>query len=244
MLVSHCVKKRLTIADDNLKLLRENRRPLFLQSALNVYSGRSSLRAEKNFRGMTKTIPELVESFVNGDQSSFAELVARFRRKIYNLAFQLLGNHLDADEVVQETFVRIYKRREELRSVTYFSTFLMRIATNYAIDMLRRRKGHSSIPDDSVSLRSDEQVSLSKRVATPVEMYEQKRLMEEIGKALELLPPRQRLTAILHDIEGYTKAEIAAIFDCPQATVRSNLHIARTKLKKILRQRLRIGEQE
>ena len=193
---------------------------------------------------MSKTIPELVESFVSGDQSSFAELVARFRRKIYNLAFQLLGNHLDADEVVQETFVRIYKRREELRNVTYFSTFLMRIATNYAIDMLRRRKGHSSMPDESVSLQSDEQVSLSKRVATPVEMYEQKRLMEEIGKALELLPPRQRLTAILHDIEGYTKAEIAAIFDCPQATVRSNLHIARTKLKKILRQRLRIGEQE
>ncbi|MBD3331363.1 sigma-70 family RNA polymerase sigma factor, partial [candidate division GN15 bacterium] len=54
--------------------------------------------------------------------------------------------------------------------------------------------------------------------------------------------PRQRATAVLHDIEGYSKAEIARIFECPEATVRSNLHIARTKLRKILKQRLRSKE--
>lgn len=193
---------------------------------------------------MKKTIPELVESFVSGDQLAFAELVNRFQKKLYTLAHHIMGNHLDADEVVQETFVRVYKKRKELKDVNYFSTFLVRIATNYAIDLLRKRKGHQSIAEDTSSLPGEVQLDLSRRVTTPSEMFEQKRLMEEINRALDLLPPKQRMTAVLHDVEGYSKAEIAEIFNCPQATVRSNLHIARIKLRKILRQRLRLKEQK
>ena len=187
---------------------------------------------------MRKTIPELVDSFVQGNESAFAELVARYRRKVYSIAFQVLGNHLDADEVVQETFVRIYKRRKELANVKYFSTFLLRIASNYSIDVLRKRKGHHKIDDDTSSLPGPIQLDLSRRVATPKEKFENKELMEEIKRALEQLPPRQQLTAVLHDVEGYSKAEIAEALGCPEATVRSNLHIARTKLRKILKRRL------
>jgi len=191
---------------------------------------------------MDKTIPELVQSFLDGDDGAFETLLMRFRRKIYSLAYQVLGNHLDADEVVQETFVRVYRKREELKDVRYFSSFIIRVATNYSIDLLRKRKGHSGIGDDAVSLPGDIQLDLSHRVATPSDDFEKKRLMEEIHRALEQLPPRQRLTAILHDVEGYTKAEIARTFDCPEATVRSNLHIARTKIKRILKQRLKTKE--
>ncbi len=191
---------------------------------------------------MDKGIPELVQDFLDGDQRAFEILVDRFKRKIYSLAFQVLGNHLDADEVVQETFVRVYRKREELKDVRYFSSFVIRVATNYAIDLLRKRKGHSGIPDDTGSLPGEIQLDLSRRVKTPSENFEKKRLMEEIFRALEQLPPRQKLTAILHDVEGYTKTEIAQTFDCPEATVRSNLHIARTKIKKILKQRLKSKE--
>ncbi len=191
---------------------------------------------------MTKSIPELVADFVGGDDRAFAELVERYRRKVYSLAYQVLGNHLDADEVVQETFVRIYKRRKELADVKYFSTFLLRIASNYSIDVLRKQRGHSQIAEDSSSLPGDIQVDLARRVATPSEDLENKQLMEEIKRALKELPPKQQLTAVLHDIEGYTKAEIAEVFGCPEATVRSNLHIARNKLKKILKRRLNQGE--
>jgi RNA polymerase sigma-70 factor (ECF subfamily) len=191
---------------------------------------------------MNKRVPELVQAFLDGDQKAFEILVDRFKRRIYSLAFQILGNHLDADEVVQETFVRVYGKREELKDVRYFSSFVIRVATNYAIDLLRKRKGHSGMSDDTASLPGNMQLDLSRRVATPSENLERKRLMEEIYRALELLPPRQRLTAILHDVEGYTKAEIAQTFDCPEATVRSNLHIARTKIKKILKQRLKSKE--
>ena len=187
---------------------------------------------------MNKNIPQLVELFLSGDNSAFTELVKRYQQKIYSLGFQILGNHLDADEVVQETFVRVYKKRKDLDNVKYFTSFILRIATNYSIDLLRKRKGHSGIPDDTTSLPGDIQLALSEKVATPSENLANKRLMAEIQKALEQLPPKQRLTAILHDIEGYSKSEIAETFDCPEATVRSNLHIARTKLKKILKQRL------
>ncbi|HOD65904.1 MAG TPA: RNA polymerase sigma factor [candidate division Zixibacteria bacterium] len=190
---------------------------------------------------MHKTVPELVDDFVRGSDAAFTELVHRYQRKVYSLAYQVLGNHLDADEVVQETFVRIYRRRKELAEVKFFSTFLLRIASNYAIDVLRKQRGHSRMPEDSSSLPGEVQIDLARQVATPSEEFENRALLEEIKRALRELPPRQQLTAILHDIEGYSKAEIAAMLGCPEATVRSNLHIARSKLRKALKKRLRKG---
>jgi RNA polymerase sigma-70 factor (ECF subfamily) len=189
---------------------------------------------------MIKTIPELVEDFVNGNPSAFGELVKRYQRNIYFLAYRLLGNHLDADEVVQETFVRIYKRKEEIANVGNFTSFLTRVATNYAIDLLRKRRGHGGVTDDPSSLPGEIQIELSKKVRTPEDLFRNKVLLTEISASLQKLPTRQRITVILHDVEGYTKSEVAAIMECPEATVRSNLHIARIKLRKMLKKRLSI----
>jgi RNA polymerase sigma-70 factor (ECF subfamily) len=184
------------------------------------------------------SIPTLVERFVAGDNAAFGELVGRFQKKVYFLAYQVLGNHLDADEVLQETFVRVYRKRKELVDVANFTSFVIRIASNYAIDLVRKRKSQATATEDLTELPGTLQLDLSRRVRTPGQILNDKRLMEEIRQALDTLPPRQKLTAILHDVEGYTKPEIAAMLDCPEATVRSNLHIARTKLKKILARRL------
>lgn len=191
---------------------------------------------------MHKSIPELVESFVKGDHSAFAELVRRYQKTIYYLAYRLLGNHLDADDVVQETFVRVYRRQREIANVNSFTSFLTRIATNYAIDLLRKRQSRGSVGDDLTALPGDIQIELARRVRTPEELFKNKVIMKEITQALEKLPPRQRITIILHDVEGYSKSEVATILSCPEATVRSNLHIARSKLKKILKKRLSAKE--
>lgn len=191
---------------------------------------------------MNKSVPELVESFVKGDESAFAELVKRYQKNIYYLAYRLLGNHLDADDVVQETFVRVYRRQKEIANVNSFTSFLTRIATNYAIDLLRKKRGRGAVSDDLSALPGDIQIDLARRVRTPEELLSDKVVMEEIQRALDRLPPRQRITVVLHDVEGYTKAEVAGILECPEATVRSNLHIARTKLKKILKKRLSAKE--
>lgn len=188
------------------------------------------------------TIPELVEGFIHDDASAFSELVRRYQRNIYFIAYRILGNHLDADEVVQESFVRIYRRRKEIASVTSFTSFLMRIATNYAIDLLRRRKGHGEIGDNLTELPGDVQMELARRVRTPDDLHRDKVIQQEITRALEKLALRQRMTIVLHDVEGMSKSEVAAIMQCTEATVRSNLHIARTKLKKILSKRLSAKE--
>jgi len=186
---------------------------------------------------MNKSVPELVKRFAQGDASAFTELVARYQKKVYFLAYRMLGNHLDADEVVQETFVRIYRKRKEISNVTNFTSFLVRVATNYAIDLMRKQKGHSQI-EDSTTLPGEVQMELAHLVTTPGEHFRNKVLKTEIRRALDMLPPRQKITALLHDVEGYSKPEVAQILDCPEATVRSNLHIARKKLKAILKKRL------
>ncbi|RKX23642.1 MAG: hypothetical protein DRP45_10035 [Candidatus Zixiibacteriota bacterium] len=191
---------------------------------------------------MKDNIPELVQRFANGDASAFEELVSKYQKRLYFLAYQMLGNHLDADEVVQETFVRIYRRREGLADVTNFASFVNRVATNYAIDILRKRKGHGELSEDVVAVKGDIQMELSRRVSTPGDQLANKALMEEIRRALATLPPKQKITVLLHDVEGHSKPEVARILDCPEATVRSNLHIARRKLKKILKKRLATEE--
>jgi RNA polymerase sigma-70 factor (ECF subfamily) len=183
---------------------------------------------------MTDEISRLVSRFQDGDRQAYTELVKAFRRKVYAIAFRILLNHIDADEVTQETFVRIYNRIGQLKSPEYFDSFVYRIATNYAIDLLRKRRGRTVAMPKETDLPGSVQLTLSSKVTDPEKILENKQLLAAITKAAEELPPRQRATLILHDIEGLSKEEVARIMDCPEATVRSNLHIARSKLKKKL----------
>ena len=83
------------------------------------------------------------------------------------------------------------------------------------------------------------QVQLADKIVAPDRALENEELSEVINRAISLLPPRQKITVILHDVEGYTMEEVAVALDCPEATVRSNLHIARLKLRKWLAKKLR-----
>jgi RNA polymerase sigma-70 factor (ECF subfamily) len=143
-------------------------------------------------------------------------------------------NHTEADEVAQETFVRVYNRIDQLKSPAHFSSFVYRIATNYAIDLLRKKKGKMVAMPEETEMPGSVQLAMSDRVTNPEKVLENKELLSSILKAAEELPPRQRMTLVLHDIEGLSKEEVARIMSCPEATVRSNLHIARNKLKKKL----------
>jgi RNA polymerase sigma-70 factor (ECF subfamily) len=184
---------------------------------------------------VTEKISELVERFRGGDEEAFNELVRLFEKKIYAYSYQMLGNHTEADEVLQETFVRLVKNISRLRADANFSSFVFRIATNLCIDLIRKRQRKMvNIEEGEYEAAGRYQLELSRSVATPEQEHERKELLELINSAISALPPRQQATIILHDVEGYSKEEIAAIMECPQATVRSNLHIARSKVKKKL----------
>jgi len=183
---------------------------------------------------MNTDTEDLVLKFVEGDHAAFAELVRRFEKKVYGVAYRMMGNHLDADDVTQEAFIRIYKNRKSIKSASFFSCLLMKIATNYAIDLIRKKKNRFVAIDDESTASQALKAQLIDKSLGPDESIENTELMGHIREAVESLPPRQRMAIILHDIEGYSKVEIADIMECPQATVRSNLHIARIKVKKWL----------
>ncbi|MCK4856566.1 MAG: sigma-70 family RNA polymerase sigma factor [candidate division Zixibacteria bacterium] len=184
---------------------------------------------------MTEKIAELVERFKRGDESAFNELVRLFERRIYAHAYQMLGNHTEADDVLQETFVRLVKNIARLRTDANLPSFIFRIATNLCIDIIRKRQRREvNIDESDVEAARGYQLELSRRISTPEEETERRELMELITAAIAELPPKQQATIVLHDVEGYSKEEVADIMNCPQATVRSNLHIARSKVKRKL----------
>jgi len=184
---------------------------------------------------LTGNIAELVEKFRHGDEQAFNELVRLFEKKVYAYAYQMVSNHTEADEVLQETFVRLVKNISRLRSDTNFTSFVYRIATNLCIDLLRKRQRRMvNVEDSEEELAGRFQLELSRNIPTPEEELERRELLEMINAAIAELPPKQQATIVLHDVEGYSKEEISRIMDCPQATVRSNLHIARSKVKKRL----------
>lgn len=185
---------------------------------------------------MIENISELVERFKSGDEKAFNELVKLFEKRIYAHAYQMLGNHTEAGEVLQETFVRLVKNISRLKTDANFPSFVFKIATNYCIDIIRKRQRKFVNVDDQEFEESGRfQLELSRSIPTPEDEQENKQLLELINAAIAELPPKQRATIILHDVDGYSKEEIAQMMDCPQATVRSNLHIARSKVKQKLK---------
>jgi len=95
-----------------------------------------------------ENISELVERFKAGDEKAFNELVRLFEKRIYAHAYQMLGNHTEADEVLQETFVRLVKNIARLKTDANFPSFIFKIATNYCIDIIRKRQRKYVVLDD------------------------------------------------------------------------------------------------
>lgn len=190
---------------------------------------------------------ELVLRSKNGDIDAFEELVSRYDRKIYSIAYRLIGNRDDANDIAQEAFLKAYQGIKNFRGEASFQTWLSRITTNVCRDELRRR---SRKPVD----RLDENIVLeegevAKQVAAkepgPAELYEQKELSVRIQKLIDTLAPDFRLALVLRDIEGYSYDEIAQYLDCSLGTVKSRISRARNYLKeKLIIEREQKGNEE
>jgi len=184
---------------------------------------------------VNEKVAELVRRFKAGEEAAFTELVKLYEKKVYSYARRMLGNHSDADEVLQETFIRLVRNIKRLKSDANFTSFVFRIATNLAIDLIRKRQRKTvNVEEGDLEFSGQYQLELAKAIPTPEQLQERKELMKLIRSAIDQLPPRQRTAILLHDVEGFSKEEVAGMMDCPQATVRSNLHLARHKVRKIL----------
>src|SRR3954468_7284614 len=165
---------------------------------------------------------ELVSLAKEGDERGFAGLVRLHQRRAYIVARSIVMTHEDAEDAVQEGFLRAYQALDRFDPAQSFGAWLNRIVANAALDLARRRK-----------VRNAEELSESIPAAfrDPAESGEVRRPLHH---APSQLPDRARSVIVLHDIEGFTHAEIGEMLGIPGGTARSDLHHARQKLRVLL----------
>jgi RNA polymerase sigma-70 factor (ECF subfamily) len=182
---------------------------------------------------MTWTDEELVARSVGGDSDSFNELVRRWERPIYALAYRQIGREEDARDVCQETFLRAYRALPGFRGQAKFSSWLYRIALNLCRDWLRRERRTPIV-------QAAEDVDLMELAAArePSESLEDRVARQDLGRAVEramtLLSDDQRTAIVLKEYQGLTFQEIADLVGCPLSTVKTRLYQGLTVLRREL----------
>lgn len=183
---------------------------------------------------------ELVTRSKNGDLQAFEELVCLYERKVYTLAYRMMGNYDDANDLAQETFLRAFRAIGGFRGDASFSTWISHIVTNLCRDELRKRYRISVESLEQEVCLGDAEVK--KQIPStdpgPDEIYEKYELQQELQELLSTLSPEFRLALVLRDIQGFSYQEIAEQMECSLGTVKSRINRARNFLKeKILQQR-------
>ncbi len=183
---------------------------------------------------------ELVILAQQGEELAFQHLYRRYSRALYALAYQMLGTHQEADEVLQEAFVRVFKNLSRLRSPEAFTSWVYQITTNLCMDFRKARARARWQPlETEQEGPSLFELATAKWVKTPQQVLENKELLAHITSAIDALPEQQKAVVIMHEIEGISKKTIADVLNCSLVTVRTNLHHARKKLRKKLQMYLK-----
>lgn len=177
----------------------------------------------------------LFTSTVRNDKREFDDLVHRCHRQAYNVAYRLTGNHADADDLTQESFLRAYRFFDRYNRDMPFENWLYRIMSRVFIDELRKRpKFKTQSFDAPYSIgpgEADVQLELPDSSYDPAEILMTAELDEYLQSALNELPNEFRIAVILADIEGLSYEEIAETMHCSLGTVRSRLHRGRKLLR-------------
>ncbi len=197
------------------------------------------------------TVPEasdeaaLVAKARVGDPSAFTELVQRYDGKIFRLARHIMQSPEDAEDVLQETFLKAYEHLHDFHGDSKFYTWLVRIAVNQSLMKLRKRRGDRVLSlDEAIDIGED---TVTREIAVwegnPEQKYSQTEIREILAKAVESLPPIFRAVFALRDIEELSTEETAAVLNLSVPAVKSRLLRARLRLReKLTRYFKRKGE--
>ncbi len=182
---------------------------------------------------MTWTDEELVARSIRGDAESFNELILRWERPIYALAYRTIGREEEARDVCQETFLRAFRALPGFRGQAKFSSWLYRIALNLCRDWMRkeRRTPVVQAPEDVDLLDLAAAAEPSESIE---ELVFRKDLSRQVELAMAKLPEEQRTAIILKEYHGMTFQEIADLAGCPLSTVKTRLYQGLTVLRREL----------
>ena len=178
---------------------------------------------------------ELVARSMAGDTDSFNQLILRWERPIYALAYRQIGREEDARDVVQDAFLRAFRALPGFKGQAKFSSWLYRITLNLCRDWMRRQRRAPFVPtpegvDDVADLASPDDGTTE----TVEDLVTRKNLSQHVARAMRLLPEEQRSAILLKEYHGLTFQEIAELQGCPLSTVKTRLYQGLTVLRREL----------
>lgn len=176
---------------------------------------------------------ELIARFQNGDVYAFEKIVYRYKDPLINFVFHFLGDRIDAEDVVQETFLRVYRNKHLYRNVAKFSTWIYTIAGNLAKTELRRRRRRKIFSLSQMGYENRD-YEITDTVPTPDGLVDGEMNEGFIRKEIEALPVRFREVVVLRDIQELSYEEISDILHIPIGTVKSRVNRGRMRLQKRL----------
>jgi RNA polymerase sigma-70 factor, ECF subfamily len=178
----------------------------------------------------------LVHASKDGDVAAFAELVNRYDRKLFRIAHHLTHNGEDAEDVVQDAFLKAYQHLGRFREESKFSTWLIRIALNQALMKLRERRltKEVSLDDNSHPEEGHLPLDLADWAPNPEQLYRRAELRAILRKALQKLSPGSRMVFVLRDIEGLSLEQTAEALNLTVGAVKARCWRARLQLRERL----------
>src|SRR5947209_9191883 len=191
---------------------------------------------QTNVTGDASEELQLVQAAKRGDITAFEQLVKRYDRNVFRIAQHITQNREDAEDVVQDAFLKAYQNLPRFQEQSKFYTWLVRIAVNEALMRLRRRR-----PERMVSLDEDiktEEDSMPREVAdwtpNPEQQYSQEELRDILQRTIQGLPASFRTVFVLRDVEGLSTEETAEALELSIPAVKSRLLRARLQLRERL----------
>ncbi len=178
----------------------------------------------------------LVHRAQYGDTRSFDVLIERYKERLYATVYHMTSNRDDANDLVQDTFIKAYKSLRSFKGQSSFYTWVYRIAVNRTINFLKRGKNRTQHSLDNVddAIQTDPDFVELMSHATPRREAGLHELQERLNGALQKLSENHRAVVVMHDVQGMTHADIAKAVNCSEGTVRSRLFYARQQLQGLL----------
>ena len=184
------------------------------------------------------TEAEAIRRSQAGDSAAFDFLYQLHGRRVYALCLRMVNNPADAEDLMQEAFLQLFRKIGTFRGESAFSTWLHRMTVNVVLMRLRRK----SLPTDSLeeTLDPDQEKGSAKRdLGAPDLRLSGAVDRVNLERSIEQLPPGYRTVFVLHDVQGYEHNEIADIMGCSVGNSKSQLHKARTRLRELLQEEIR-----
>jgi len=176
----------------------------------------------------------IVEQIRAGDVDAFRDLVSRHGRTVYSMAYRMTGNEHDAEDVVQETFMKAYQQMDRFESRSSFGTWLHRIGINCALDVLRTRKSRQEVagPQDPESLQALD--SLSSNDPSPDILAHDCEVREHVTKAMDCLTANERAAFVLRHFQDMPIREIGGVLGLKERATKVTIFRAVQKLRRTL----------